>query len=238
MLLNKNPSIRLETIMGRDRLLIVDDFYADPYEVRENALKLSFSPQSEIVRGSRGGFYPGSLAGVQRADPGVEATLDGVRMLLHEKFGVEIKPSDLVSDFAIISLPSAELVPAQRHPHADVGNPFLGLVYLNPFIDSGTSFYRHRETGLHAALSEEQKRFIIDFTSDPRNSVRDQGYILGSNRYWERIHAVAGVFNRFVAYPSHVIHSGDIYLPTSARLGEHRLTQRFLVMGANAVNAG
>lgn len=239
MLLNKNPSIRLETIAGPDQLLIVDDFYADPYQVREIALKCHFSQQSPKIRSSRGGYYPGSLAAVQRSMPGADETLDRVRDLLRGAFAVEIQPSDVVSDFGVISVTPADLTPPMKHPHADVGNPFLGLVYLNPFIDSGTSFYRHRETGLYAARSEDQKRFVIDFAADPRNSARDQAYIMGSNRYWERIHSVGGVFNRFVAYAGHVIHSGDVFLPASSRLGEHRLTQRFLILEARniAINA-
>jgi hypothetical protein len=229
VIFNKHATARMETIAGRDRLLIVDEFYANPYHVREMALQRDFYPQGEEIRSSRGGFYPGSLSLLPRTIPGVDEVLDHVRGLLRDAFTIDIAASDIVTDFAVVHMQPGALVAAQRHPHADVENPVLGLVYLNPFIDSGTSFYRHRETGIHAARSEDQKRSIIDFASDPRNSRREQGYIAGSDRYWERIHSVAGVFNRFVAYSGQVLHSGDVFVPARGRLGEHRLTQRFLV---------
>lgn len=230
MKLNLNARPRLEKIAGDDRALIVDDFYIDPYQVRERALQCRFHPQ--MRHGQVGGFYPGALAPIQAGEPDVPTVLDHVGHLMEEYFPVTVQRGGLVSDFGVITVASEELTPTTRHPHVD-SFVLLALVYLNPFSDCGTSFYRNREMRIHAVRSDEQQRSINDFTADPRNSRQADGYISGSNRHWERLHAVAGTFNRFVAYPGNVLHSGDVFLPGGHRLGDHRLTQRFLLIGAD-----
>lgn len=238
MLINQKATVRVEQVAGphpMDRLLIVDNFYADPYQVREYALKRRFTVQPPTIR-NESGFYPGPIAPLQRDWPGVDAALLRVQGVIQDGFAVEIPPSAMLTDFAVMNVPATELAPVLRHPNFDRRKPFLGLVYLNPFIDSGTSFYRNRRTGIHAVGSEGQMRFIVDFVNDPGNSAVGQGYILGSNCHWERIYVVAGKFNRFVAFPGHLLHSADVFLSTSKRLGDHRLTQRFLVL--DAMNRG
>jgi hypothetical protein len=218
VLVNDAAEARTETF-GRHRLLIVDDFYRDPDAVREGALRCDFRA---------GGHYPGVRAKLSNAEPGVAETLDFIRHLLPRTFAVESRTAEIVSDFALITTPPGQLSAVQKHPHADPCH-IMGIVYLNPASNGGTSFYRHKQSGLDA-VTDAQAAAIFAYISDPRVSSALEGYISGTNDHWERIHSVAGRFNRFVAFEGNVLHSGDVFVPDAPAQERYRLTQRFHVV--------
>ncbi len=218
MLVNDAAETRVETF-GQHRLLIVDDFYRDPDVVREDALRYAFRS---------GGHYPGVRASLSNSEPGVAETLKFIRDLLPWTFGVATSTAEIRTDFAQITTPPGQLSAVQKHPHADPCH-IMGIVYLNPGSDGGTSFYRHKESGLDA-LTDAQAAAIFSFVSDPRVSSALEGYIGGTNDYWERIHRVEGRFNRFVAFEGNVLHSADVFVPAAPVPERCRLTQRFHVI--------
>jgi hypothetical protein len=218
MLVNDAAVARTETF-GQHRLLIVDDFYRDPDVVREGALQYAFRS---------GGHYPGVRASLSKSEPGIAETLSFISYLLLRTFAVEMCTAEIFSDFALITTPPGQLTAVQKHPHADPCQ-IMGIVYLNPASDGGTSFYRHKESGLDA-LTDAQAAGIFAFISEPHVSSALEGYIGGTNDYWERIHCVEGRFNRFVAFEGNVLHSADAFVPDAPVREQYRLTQRFHVV--------
>jgi hypothetical protein len=215
VLVNDAAAARTEPI-GQHQLLIVDDFYRDPDLVRESALRSAFRS---------GRIYPGLRAQLSNSEPGAAETLTFVRDLLQASFAVETRAAEIYSDFTMITTPPGQLTGVQKHPHVDLCH-IMGIVYLNPASDSGTSFYRHKQSGLDA-LTDAQAASIFAFVSDPRVNAALDGYISGTNDYWERIHRVEGRFNRFVAFRANILHSGDVFVPDAPARERYRLTQRF-----------
>lgn len=133
-------------------------------------------------------------------------------------------------------------MPGQRKPHCDGFCDYAGLVYLNPSEQcfGGTSFWRHRSTGLELALGtsgsvpiraqavvptepEPAEPTLTDDISDPGT-----GYLIASNETWELTQVIPMEYNRFVLYSSNIFHS-PLYdeRDFGSTLEARRLTQNF-----------
>lgn len=115
----------------RVNLLITDDFYNNPEEVREFALRQDFS-----VKGNYPGFRTETFLN--------EATMQGIQNLIEPFAGKVI-------DWGLQYSGCFQLCTAQDRTwiHADVNNTWAGVLYLTPDapLSAGTALYRHRETG-------------------------------------------------------------------------------------------
>lgn len=116
--------------------------------------------------------------------------------------------------FAITTTAPRQLRPIQMLPHIDTaGDDTLALVhYLMGSEHGGTSFYRHRSSGLErisetalpgyaAALKQEALAQQLHLTP---------GYQAGDSALFQRIGQVEAQFNRALIYPANLLHSGDI----------------------------
>lgn len=115
----------------RTSLLIVDDFYSNPDDVREFALQQDFD-----VKGN----YPGL-----RTAPFLnEDTKQGIQRLLEPHAGK-------ITDWGEQYSGCFQLCTAHDRTwiHADVNNTWAGVLYLTPDapLSGGTALYRHKETG-------------------------------------------------------------------------------------------
>lgn len=116
--------------------------------------------------------------------------------------------------FAITTTAPRHLRPIQMLPHIDTSSDdTLALVhYLMSPEHGGTSFYRHRSSGLErisetalpgyaAALKQEALAQQLHLTP---------GYQAGDSALFQRIGQVEAQFNRALIYPANLLHSGDI----------------------------
>jgi hypothetical protein len=188
------------------RLFVVDDFYENPMEVREFAL-------NQI-------YYAGEGAVGERTR--VQFLFEGLK----EKF-------EEIMQLKIASYTS------ERHGWYDEGvngrfqcciggvpqvfhnddQQWAGLIYLTPDAppQSGTSFYRHKESKVYHHSQ-------IDWSVGENGNVYSNKTFLDPTPY-ERQDTIGNVFNRLVIFDGKLIHSGNDYFGHNRETG--RLFQIF-----------
>jgi len=192
---------------------IADRFYANPENVRKRALAMKYS-EPEAVTGWR----------TQVWQP------RGIKSLIERAFRLQI---DYWDDSKAIEGGNGVFFSAfskgeraeKVKVHFDEPSDWMSLlVYLTPDapVDCGTSFWKHRETGLTAkpkrrdamrlGLSLEQLKLVIE---------RD-GW---TRRCWIEIDRIGNVYNRAVMFPAGLFHSATHHFGQSLRDG--RLYQSF-----------
>lgn len=224
--------VQFEQVAGTD-VLIIDNFYRRPDYLRSLALSLNYHRPA--------GMYPGYFAFVSVS---TQPLLDRINLLLRERHAPELVFTPYYQDdfaFAIITRSGRELVPAQRKPHYDDFCDYAGLVYLNEPAQcaGGTSFWRHRASGLELAsagaegassLPTLMARYGVD---DELSLVRrilgeggeqvPEGYPTESNSMWELTRVIPMRYNRFLLYNSLLFHTPHFY---EERFGETLETRR------------
>lgn len=198
----------------RKRIMVVDDFYPDPGAVRRVATRRKFFQPEGITGWRTRPYYP-----------------RGVRRRIERRFGVEI--AEWHSDPEAVAFANGVFFSAFSKGrraeavgvHADDPRSWITLlVYLTPDApsDAGTSFWRHRETGLTTwptqkdalrlgvELDELEERLEADATKKTK---------------WEEIDRVGNVYNRAVFYPGGMLHSATRHFGSDLRSG--RLYQLF-----------
>ncbi|HVS39634.1 MAG TPA: DUF6445 family protein [Gemmataceae bacterium] len=214
------PRVETRAIAGR-LVAVVDDVYRQPDLARRFALGLDFDRKA--------GMYPGRLAGV--AGP-VESLLRLVNGLVPDSTGRSLAIHPDYCDrltFAVLSQPGPDLRPLQRQPHFDGFCDFAAVLYLSRPEDcqGGTSFWRHRRTGLEyapcrgdlrsAALLEsfaarDEWQLISMMMKDGLAEVGG-GYLTESNGRWERLDVVEMHCNRLLLYDARLFHSAHVPRP-------------------------
>ena len=177
----------------RKEIVVVDGFYDDPEGIREFALNQKFKVS---------GNYPGT-----RTETFVGG---GVREHLERILGIEIdemhwKVGEYTGSFQYVTKDTPTWV------HADTATDWSCLVYLHPdpAPNSGTSFYKHKETG---------SRIFDD------NGVAIEGD--GSNYdKWTREDVISNVYNRAIIFNGDLWHAADDYFGED--LESARLFQTF-----------
>lgn len=198
-------------------LRIIDDVFADPLAARAAAR----AAQGPALPGDfyPGDFYPGSRSPLP--DAFHPAFADWLGTLLPGRAFA----SERNGFVSVVSTPAADLLPIQTLPHFDTTDEriFAAVIYLFDEGFGGTSFYRHRSTGLEMLSRQSEplyraalRREVADPALLPRR------YRNGGDALFERIHQLEARFNRMVLYPGRLLHSGDI-APDFAGGGE-RLT--------------
>src|SRR5690606_33822819 len=116
--------------------------------------------------GVRSLYYPG----VRSPAPPEYATGIVARLaeLIRSELGVSGELTITDSTFSIVATPAEKLVPFQRVPHYDSVDPnrIALLHYLSNL--GGTSFYRHRGTGVEIVTAEIEERYIRTVNADVR----------------------------------------------------------------------
>lgn len=117
------------------------------------------------------------------------------------------------SDYSLVTSQPETLRPAQKIPHADssrIGD-FAILLYVNEGHFGGTSFYRHKSTGIELLIDHHEKKYwdsVNSYINEYAN--KDIGFINGSDEHYERIGSIPYKPNRLVVYPTVLLHSGDL----------------------------
>jgi hypothetical protein len=150
-------------------------------------------------------------------------------------------PDELIitdSTFSLVATPPESLVPFQRVPHYDSvdQNRIALLHYLSS--QGGTSFYRHRSTGVEIVTADRQDGYIRTVNAEVRaKGMPPAQYVDGDTELFERTARYDAVFNRVLIYRGSMLHSVNVppdFVPdTNPRTG--RLTvNTFLTLRSGA----
>ena len=217
MLLNPDAQVRVETAEGGIPVLIVDEFYLDPDDVRAEGLRANFDKSLAL--------YPGRHADI--ADPALEAVKVHLCRLIRAIGGPDIQPNTVQSDFSILTTRARDLLATQKHPHIDPV-AITAIVYLNPSSTAGTCLYYNEALQTHAIRAEDDTLRLAEFMAREGARRAPLGYQVPDDGCWRKLYTIEGRFNRFAAYPGNVFHSIDIDdVPDQFDISTARMTQRF-----------
>lgn len=205
----------------REPVLVFDDVLREPDSmVRYASEKVEFLPAW-----TPDGGYPGIRAA---------APLDHVNQLVRaltptivQGFGLrDVAPARAECSYCMVTLRPEQLKPQQTIPHVDTTDP-LQFAFLHFLCDSsfgGTSFYRHRSTGLEVVTPEQLQPYTRRLNTELSENPPAQDYIRDTSALFEKIHSVKARWNRLLVYRSALLHSGTI--PPHASLSDKPATGR------------
>lgn len=156
--------------------LTIDNFYEDPYKVREFALKQDF----QVL-----GNYPG-----QRTKPFLtDAIKKSLRDILYPFAGeVTWWGDDYTGAFQYTTARDRSWI------HADSHTDWAGVCYLTPDapLSSGTGIFKHKSTGrMHFDYRNPDQDYING--APPGDDFQDY-------TKWELVDRVGNIFNRLIMY--------------------------------------
>jgi hypothetical protein len=186
---------------ARSPVVVIENFWADPQALIEHAAaRNDYSARSL--------YYPGirSSAPPEYA----HAITAQLRDLIRSTFDLQ---EDLVitdSTFSLVMTPAEKLVPFQRVPHfdsVDMGRLAV-LHYLCHPRHGGTSFYRHRSTGMEVITEDVRDQYIRAVNAEVKTTgMPPARFIEGDTELFERIGRYDAVFNRALIYRGSMLHS-------------------------------
>lgn len=188
-------------------LIVIDNFYNNPYETRNHILTQDF-----LVRGN----YPG-----QRTISYANESLKTIIQKYIQPFGGKITefpmPKEDGSDASKIYNGSFQFTTCKNRSwvHIDGFNNWAGVLYLTPNapISSGTSFYR-----FHDGTTCKRDMDILENKKETDKYGQDL-------TKWENVDKVGNVFNRLILFNSYRFHMSMDYFGDSKENG--RLFQVF-----------
>jgi len=157
--------------------ITIDNFYENPIEVREFALKQEFK-----VRGN----YPG------------QRTVSFLTDALKQKFRQILYPfagdiiwwgGDYTGSFQYTVASDRSWI------HSDSTTDWAAVIYLTPDapLTAGTGIFRHKKTGwMHYDYKKENEPGYIE-SAPPNNEMQDF-------TKWEMVDRVGNIFNRLIMY--------------------------------------
>jgi glycosyltransferase involved in cell wall biosynthesis len=175
-------SIHIQT---KPRLWIVDDFYDDPYAVRDFVLQQEFDSNLD--------YYKGKRTKEQFIIPG---TKEAFEKIIGKKITNWTETHGMCGRFQYCTAEDALVY------HCD-GQTLAGMVYLTPDapFSCGTSLYAHKDTKLR---NENDFEDINVF----------EGGFYDKSKF-ELVDTAGNVFNRLVLFDAKCIHSANEYFGTT-----------------------
>jgi glycosyltransferase involved in cell wall biosynthesis len=184
----------------RKKLFVVDDFYDEPYKVREYALKQNFNGDLR--------FYKGKRTGERFSTPQIKQKFEqimGEPITRWDTPAPEFGGS--MNGVFQYCTPEDALV-----YHYD-SQKWAAMIFLTPDapVQTGTSFYQHKETGIRVAEDPDADRAFAGGFYDATK--------------FELIDTVGNVFNRCVIFDARQIHAASEYFGKT--IEDSRLFQIF-----------
>jgi hypothetical protein len=196
-----NDAAAVETThVGRREIAVsrVSNVFRNPEAVAALGFAQSYSRDD-------GNFYPGMRVPVPLDfSPSLGAWLGRV---------LQCEFVRATSYFSVVTTASADLLPIQRIPHYDSTDPTLSaaVIYLCDSRFGGTSFYRHRKTGLEEITQDNHKNYQLALDHELRlYGPPQREYVNGDTPLFERIHSNPLQFNSAIVYPGRMLHAGNI----------------------------
>lgn len=202
--------------LGFSDFYIQDDFFEDPYAVREEILAIK-----DFVRGDTANYsgYAASLSDELRAS---------VKQRVEQSIGHKIKQGtnrDMDMSARLSSRGDERL--AKSFVHCDI-HPFTAMIYLSPpecipdGIEYGTRLYESREHGINTIMYERlkyrlrQKWTKEEFDNYIAECINNSFNLL----YWKRTAHAEFNFNRLCIIEGQRFHSGSpVYYGESREQG-------------------
>jgi len=162
--------------------LVIDDFYTNPYEVREFALEQDFNVE---------GNFPGYRT-LPFANNSIKETIGDVL----RPFAGEITwwEGEYTGSFQYTTSEHRSWI------HSDSYTDWAGVLYLTPDapVTAGTGIFRHKKTGLMTWDFESHRNDEYDPES-PMETTRDY-------TKWDMVDRFGNVFNRLILYRGNNFH--------------------------------
>ena len=176
----------------RKSFFVVDNFYDDPYAIREFALQQTYFPGEGAV---------GSRTRKQFLFEGIKERFEeimGVKIAEHTGNGQGWKDGGINGRFQTCTAGTPLVY------HCD-SQQWAGMIYLTPDAppQCGTSFFRHKETKI-------KHNSEINWEIGEGNKVFNQHTFLDGTPY-ELVDKIGNVFNRLVIFNGGLIHSASEY---------------------------
>jgi hypothetical protein len=190
--------------VGKERapVLVIENAWPDAERLIDIAAqRQDYRPRSLYYPGLRSSAPPEYALGI----------VQKFTKLICSTFGL---PDNLVitdSTFSLVTTHPEKLVPFQRVPHFDSVDP--NRIALLHYISDlgGTSFYRHRSTGLEIVTADVQERYIRTVNAEVReNGPPPHQYVEGDTELFERIAKYDAAFNRVLIYRGNMLHSVNV----------------------------
>jgi hypothetical protein len=204
-----------KTLSDQPSIIVIDDFHADPHQIRREALKLAFGRSK-----SRGHGFNGRLAKASRRAK--RDLMDRLATIVAAEIDYDL---DLNGDFK--SLTRAQFRRKKSFVHYDLWD-WSAVVNLSPerAVRGFTTFWYHRALGLHGlhdleAAARTCRRLGCALADVASRVDRDSR----SARCWQPTSRVEHAFNRLILFRGNMFHSA------SEGFGENvatsKLTQTF-----------
>ena len=213
----------------RSPVLVIDDVWDSPETlIAQAAAKQDYSAQSL--------YYPGVRSSAPHAY--ALAITQSLREMIRATFALTDDLTITDCTFSLVATPAEKLVPFQRVPHFDSTDPnrLALLHYLCGPEHGGTSFYRHRSSGIECITEANREEYIRSVNAEVKGlGMPSARFIEGDTQLFERIARYECTFNRAIVYRGRILHSvntpADYRLVVDPRVG--RLTvNTFLLAGA------
>jgi hypothetical protein len=188
----------------RAPVVVIDDFLPDAASLVEHAAR-----HNAFAEASK--FYPGLRMPAPLRY--VELVLELLREPLANAFDLPVEVRPLECSFSLVTRRPEELKPFQRLPHFDGtdSDEIAVLHYLGRPEQGGTSFYRHRATGLEVITPVNVKRYVDAVNGEiAARGLPPARYVSDGEPLFERIANFPAAFNRVLVYAGTSLHSGSI----------------------------
>jgi hypothetical protein len=193
---------RVEYI-GNERapVVVVEEVWPEPRALMEVAAARSdYSVRSLYYPGVRSSAPPDYASAVTRQ----------LQDIIRSTFGFTGDLTITDSTFSLVATPAEKLVAFQRVPHFDStdANRLAVLHYLCGPQHGGTSFYRHRSTGIESVTDENRERYIKAVNAEAKAAgIPPARFIDGDTDMFERIARYQCTFNGALVYRGRILHS-------------------------------
>jgi len=190
--------------VGRARapVLVVENAWPDPQQLIEAAAARSdYSVRSLYYPGVRSSAPPDYVRG----------SVAMLQDLIRSTFDLAGELAITDSTFSLVLTPPQKLVPFQRVPHFDSADPnrIAVLHYLSD--RGGTSFYRHRKSGIEIVTADLQERYMRLVNTEVNTiGMPPAEYVDGDTPLFERTARYDAVFNRMLIYRGCMLHSVNV----------------------------
>jgi hypothetical protein len=196
------PSHRVDYIgNARSPVLIIDNAWSTP----EQLIELAAAKHDYSLRSF---YYPGVRSS---APPDYAYAITAqLEPLMAEIFGLSEKIKITDSNFSLVATPASKLVPFQRVPHFDSvdQNRLAMLHYLCGPAHGGTSFYRHRSTGIEEVTETNRDLFTKTVNAEVKSlGMPPAQFIEDDTPLFERVVRYECTFNRILIYRGRFLHS-------------------------------
>lgn len=209
-------------------VIVVEDVWGEPQSLVEAAArKTDYSVRSL--------YYPG----VRSSTPPeyARAITDQLRDFIISTLGLSGELAITDSTFSLVSTPAEKLVAFQRVPHFDSTDPnrVALLHYLCGPEFGGTSFYRHRSSGIEGVTEENRERYTRAVNAEAKSAGMPAArFIDEETPLFERIARYDCAFNRALIYRGQYLHSVNTprsFVPSADPRSGRLTANTFLLVG-------